>query len=105
MLFDLEESPIFNMVEINGRLTFEDAEKDLHLRAKYVYVRAGELIIGSQETPYSKNAKITLYGEKENAHILWDNAIEAGNKILANTNKIRMYGKSRHSHSRLTKTA
>jgi hypothetical protein len=105
MLYDLEESPIFNMVEINGRLTFEDADKDLHLRAKYVYVRAGELIIGTQEQPFNRTAKITLYGEKENQHILWDNAIEAGNKILANTNKISMYGKSRHSHSRLTKSA
>lgn len=45
MLYDLEESPIVNVLQINGRLTFEPA-KDLHLRAKYVFVRAGELIIG-----------------------------------------------------------
>ena len=64
MLFDLEESPIIEMLQINGRLTFENNEKDLHLRTKYIFVRAGELIIGTKEEPFTKNAKITLFGEK-----------------------------------------
>ena len=36
---------------------------------------------------------------------MYTNAIEAGNKILANTNKIAMYGKPRSKMSRLTKIA
>jgi len=55
------------------------------LRAKYVFVRAGELIIGNETNPFQGTARITLFGEKENQHIVYDNAIEAGNKILANT--------------------
>ena len=91
MLYDLEESPIFNYVQINGRLTFEPV-KDLHLRAKYIFVRAGELIIGEQDNPFPLNARITLYGEKQNKAIVYDNAIEAGNKIIANTATIKMFG-------------
>ena len=65
MIFDLEESPIFKMVRINGRLSFKnDTDKLMHMRAKHIYVRAGELIIGTQESPYQGKAKITLYGEK-----------------------------------------
>ena len=63
MLYDIEESPILNVLQINGRLTFEPA-KDLHLRAKYVFVRAGEFIIGEQVNPFLTNARITLFGEK-----------------------------------------
>ncbi len=47
MVYDLSESPIVNLLEINGRLTFEEGVKDLHLRAKYIWVRAGELVIGN----------------------------------------------------------
>lgn len=38
MLFDVQESAIVNKLTINGRLTFEDGVKDLHLRARYIYV-------------------------------------------------------------------
>ena len=64
MLFDVAETPIINMLTINGRLTFEDEIKDLHLRAKYIFIRAGELIIGTVDAPFTKNATITLFGYK-----------------------------------------
>jgi hypothetical protein len=56
IVFDLEESPIFNYVQINGRLTFDLAAPKLHLRAKYVFVRAGELIIGNETNPFNGHA-------------------------------------------------
>lgn len=101
MLYDLAESPIVNLLEINGRLTFEDGVKDLHLRAKYIWVRAGELVIGTETSRFQKNAKITLYGEKELQSILFDYAIEGGNKAMINTNSISFYGKLRNTFSRL----
>ena len=69
MLYDVAEvdSHILSMLQINGRLTFEDGVKDLHLKSKYIFVRAGELIIGTSTTPFVNNARITLYGEKANA--------------------------------------
>lgn len=40
-IFDLDVSPIYNYVQINGRVTFLDGAPSLHLQAKYVFVRAG----------------------------------------------------------------
>jgi hypothetical protein len=53
MIFDLNPSPNFLMIRVNGRLTF-DPEKDTHLRCQKLLVRAGELFIGSEEEPYEK---------------------------------------------------
>lgn len=49
MIYDLEESPIYRYVQINGRVTFKTDAPKLHFRAKYLYVRMGELLIGTQE--------------------------------------------------------
>jgi hypothetical protein len=105
IIYDIEDSPIFTYVEINGRLTFKQDAPKLHLRAKYVFVRMGELIIGNETNPFQGEAKITLYGLKQDQHIVYDNAVEAGNKILANTGLIKFFGKPRAIRSRLLKTA
>lgn len=74
----------------------------MHLRAKHIFIRAGELHIGDNEThPYPHKAKITLFGEKDFEHTVYDNAIEAGNKIIANVNILKMYGKYRDKFARL----
>mmetsp|Transcript_29268 Transcript_29268/g.28421 ORF Transcript_29268/g.28421 Transcript_29268/m.28421 type:complete len:116 (+) Transcript_29268:1190-1537(+) len=64
MILD-EDTPILGKLEINGRLTFLN-ELDLHLEANYIFVRAGELIIGNDTNPFLFNAVITLHGSKEN---------------------------------------
>jgi len=57
MVFDLEDSPILDTIQINGRLSFlEGAETSLNLHAKHIFVRAGELIIGSAEEPFTGDA-------------------------------------------------
>lgn len=69
MLFDLAETnppTVYNMIQVNGRLTFEDEVKDLTLRAKYLFVRAGELVIGNSTNPFVRKANIILHGEKAN---------------------------------------
>ena len=97
MVFDLEESPIYKLIRINGILTFKnDTEKLLHLRAKHIFVRAGQLHIGSKEYPFLNKARITLYGTKEFEHTVYDNAIEAGNKLIANLGLVSMWGKPRN---------
>jgi hypothetical protein len=58
-------------------------------------VRAGELRIGSEDYPFTKKATITLYGKRNEETIVFDNAIEAGSKVLANINKVYMYGQKR----------
>ena len=63
IIFDLDESPIFKLIRINGKVTFKK-DKDSHLRAKHIFVRAGELEIGTKEEPFEHKATITLFGEK-----------------------------------------
>ena len=46
------ETPILAMLVINGRLSFLDDNKLIHLRAKHIFVRAGELLIGSDVAPF-----------------------------------------------------
>lgn len=67
----------------------------MHLRAKNIFIRGGELIVGYKEKPFANKAKITLYGTKEEATLVYDTQVEAGNKLLTNTNLIKMYGKKR----------
>ena len=69
MVYDVENAsaPILKMVQINGRLTFDnedDAGKNLYLYAKYIFVRAGSLIIGDETRPFRGTANIVLHGEK-----------------------------------------
>jgi len=94
MVFNLKESPVYKLVRVNGNLTFDNTT-DTHLKVKHLFIRAGELHIGSKEYPMEKNARITLYGEKQMETIVYDNAIEAGNKLIANVNVMKIYGKKR----------
>lgn len=48
---------------------------------------------------------ITLFGEKDSKAIVYDNAIEAGNKLIANVGLVSMYGKPRAKASQLTRLA
>lgn len=64
VVFDLVESPIYRYVQINGRVTFKEDAPELHLHAKYLFVRMGELIIGNETNPFKGKATITLYGDK-----------------------------------------
>lgn len=85
-------------------MTFKEDAPKLNLRAKYVFVRTGELIIGNETHPFAGEAQITLFGEKESQHIVYTNAIEAGNKILANTGLLKFYGAPRKTRTRLLET-
>jgi hypothetical protein len=94
MVLDLPETPKLNLLRVNGRLSFAN-NTAVHLKAKHVFVRAGELLIGAPSLPHSQ-AQITLFGEKDARAIVYDNAIEAGNKNIANVGKVRIYGAPRN---------
>jgi hypothetical protein len=105
MILDIAETPKLKLMRVNGLLSFSN-EMDVHLKAKHIFVRAGELQIGTETNPYLYNAQITLYGEKDSETIVYDNAIEAGNKVIANVGTIKMFGKSRTKKmTRLTQEA
>lgn len=94
MILDIEETPIFENVRINGILTFGN-ETDIHLRAKRIFIRAGELHIGNETHPFPNSARITLFGGKNDEAMAFDNSIEAGNKLIANVGVMKMFGKER----------
>jgi hypothetical protein len=56
MLLDIEETPVFHSLSINGRLSFIQNDMDIHLRSEKIFVRAGELFIGSDEEPFTNIA-------------------------------------------------
>ncbi len=64
-------------------------------------MQAGELIIGSDEKPFNRTATITLHGTATEATLVMTGALEAGNKLLANTGLISLKGAPRDRWSRL----
>jgi hypothetical protein len=60
LILDISPPPL-NVLNIAGDLTF-DPTKDLTLQAKIIWVSQGHIYIGSQNNPYTKNAKIILNG-------------------------------------------
>ena len=94
MLYDLEDSPIFDRIEINGKLTF-DPEMNLTLRARKIFIRAGELNVGNKTHPFLNEARFIMYGNHTSEHLAFSNDVEGGNKIIANVGKVNMFGKQR----------
>jgi len=50
------ETPKLNLLIINGRLSFLDYADPIHLHAKQIYIRAGELLVGSETEPFQADA-------------------------------------------------
>lgn len=104
IIYDLANSPVFDVVTVNGRLSFLDDAAylpSLNLNAKHIFVRAGELLIGNSTHPFQADASITLFGDQSDAQVKMSGTVEAGNKIIANTNLVEFYGKPRSRMSRL----
>jgi hypothetical protein len=53
MVLDLPETPKLNLLRVNGRLSFAN-NTAIHLKAKHVFVRAGELWVGAPTLPHSQ---------------------------------------------------
>jgi len=96
--FDIEETPLLKSLTINGRLTFKnDSETPVNrtIHSYWVFVRAGELIIGSEENPYDGIATIRLYGDPNGEAVAFSMFTEGGNKGLMNVGLVKMFGKDR----------
>jgi len=96
MTFDMENSPVYGLVRVNGFLSFLPGA-NLTFNAKHIFIRAGELHVGTKEEPHNATAIIKLFGERDSAAIAYDAAVETGNKVIANYNIFKMYGKPRLS--------
>lgn len=56
---------VLKTVIVEGTLVFEDDGNDIDFKARYIIIRSGRFVIGSEQEPYSSNLKITMYGVKE----------------------------------------
>lgn len=102
MLLDLNETPKLKTLTINGRLSFLQQDGfDIHLMAGYIFVRAGEFIIGTEESPFTSKATITLLGDQKSDTLTLSGTIDGGNKVLGVTNIASFHGKPRSRNSRL----
>ena len=107
MVLDVAEPPLIELLTINGRLSFLQDESnpiDIHLRAKHIFVRAGEFKIGTKNKPFTQQAKITLIGEQDSETIVMSGAVEAGNKVLVNVGLVEFFGKQRSRWSMIRST-
>jgi len=108
IIFDLQDSPLLKSLTINGRLSFlnlADEAGNHTLHSYWIFVRAGELLIGDNLTAYNGNATIKLYGAVDEESFAFAPAIEAGNKFLAVVGMAHLYGEQRDQMSRLKATA
>lgn len=62
MIFDMETTPDLDSIQINGKLTILSG-KDREIRTHSLWIRAGELEIGTENAPYEDKMYITLLGD------------------------------------------
>ena len=101
MMYDITvaATPKLTSLEVNGRLTFLPGA-DRKIMTYTLWVRAGELNIGSAADPFPNMATIELQGDNSEEYFAFTKAIEAGNKNLVITGTVNMYGQSRTANGR-----
>lgn len=67
-------------------------------------MRAGELAIGEESSPYQGEAQISLYGLRHEQTEIMSGSVITGNKVIYNTGTVSLHGKTRDRHSRLRRT-
>jgi hypothetical protein len=90
--------PALKSLQVDGTLIFED--KDLELKADWVVVH-GKLQIGTEEAPFTKQAKITLTGNDPNQNVMSMGAKVLG--VMGGT--LDIHGEQRSGWTRLNATS
>ncbi len=85
---------------VDGKLTFSN-ERDLELETEWIYVRGGELEIGTEAKPHTRRATITLTDEVpgEDINTMGDRGIMVMRGMLS------LHGDREHAWSKLSRTA
>jgi cell migration-inducing and hyaluronan-binding protein len=92
--------PALRSLTVDGKLTFSN-ERDLELVTDWIYLRGGELHIGEEGKPYTRQASITLTDKVpgEDINTMGDRGI----MLMRGT--LSLHGDRQHTWSKLTKTA
>ena len=102
-MLDLQDTPAFNKIVIDGRLTLKTDIGDITIKANTIWVKTGQFFIGDEENPFPNKVTIILDGEREDDTVPIT-SIETGNKVLANTGEVKFYGQNVQRMSRLLAT-
>ncbi len=94
------DPPALRSLTIDGKLTFSN-EIDIRLDTEWIYLRRGELHIGSETDPYTRNATITLTNNVpgEDINTMGDRGI----MLMGGT--LSLHGDREHTWSKLAETA
>lgn len=90
MYLDVDTANLGTLI-IDGFMSCKSTSK-LQLRAERIWVRNGYLTAGNATNPYPYPLEIILIGGKSSSDLVIDSFINSGNKILAVTGKLDLYG-------------
>jgi cell migration-inducing and hyaluronan-binding protein len=92
--------PALRSLTVDGKLTFSN-ERDLELVTDWIYLRGGELHIGEEGKPYTRQASITLTDKVpgEDINTMGDRGI----MLMRGT--LSLHGDRQHTWSKLARTA
>src|SRR5690606_30558262 len=91
--------PALNGLNIDGKLSFA-SDRDLELTTEWILLR-GELEIGTEENPHTRNATITLTDNVRD-----ENIMGMGDRgIMIIGGKLNLHGDRKNSWTKLAKTA
>jgi hypothetical protein len=105
LLVDIDESPIINLIVVEGSLIFEPSSDKTQVRtfdAYYIMVFGGYVEVGTEAFPYDSKLIITMHGNKETPYLPI-----YGNKVLGvRFGILDMHGVTRNiTWTRLAETA
>ena len=94
------DPPALRSLTIDGKLSFSD-DRDIGLETEWIYLRGGELQIGSEARPYTHNATITLTDNvpDEDINTMGDRGI----MLMGGT--LNLHGDREHTWTKLARTA
>jgi cell migration-inducing and hyaluronan-binding protein len=94
------DAPALRSLTIDGKLRFSD-ERDIALETEWIYLRRGELQIGSDAAPYTHNATITLTDNvrDEDVNTMGDRG------IVSMGGTLNLHGNRDNAWTKLAKTA
>jgi len=94
------DPPALRSLTVDGKLSFSN-DLDIGLETEWIYVRGGELEIGSEAHPYTHNATITLTDNfpDEDINTMGDRGI----MLMHGT--LNLHGDREHTWTKLAKTA
>ena len=94
------DPPALRSLTVDGKLSFSD-DLDIGLETEWIYLRGGELQIGSEASPYTRKATITLTDTvpDEDINTMGDRGI----MLMRGT--LSLHGDREHTWTKLARTA